>query len=159
MSTQTASIPATPIKIHIPPTLRCYTIPLRSFLARNSTYDRLVGGGIEWTERKDADGTTKIRKWLKLSFEIEVAEIGLLTSHAGQQDAGDYLKSLPVEIDPEEHQDFAWVTKEEIRIFIKDGKGREIVSKEQAEKMLRAFEVREMGMEELMEEEASMRRY
>ncbi len=233
MSTQDPSIPPTPIKIHIPPALQCYTIPLRSFLARNPTYSRLVcsafifappspsatdprllllrrsatdvafpglweipggsageddpsilhslarevfeetglrlarvvrqvGGGIEWTEekkkKKGADGstTTEIRKWLKLSFEIEVAEIGACSGHGGVEG---YLASLPVEIDPEEHQEYAWVTEGDVRVFLEEGKGREIVSREQAEKMLRAFEVRRMGVEELVEEEKRVRRY
>lgn len=121
---------------------------------------RQIGGGIEWTEeKKGADGTTEIRNWLKLSFEIEVAEIGSSTAFSGHQDAEGYLESLPVEIDPEEHQGYAWVTEGDVRMFVEDGKGREVVTREQAEKMLRAFEVRRMGVEELMDEEARVRRY
>lgn len=123
---------------------------------------RQVGGGIEWTEeKKDVEGSLATRKWLKLTFEIEVAEVGHSPSAVGN-DHGvveDYLRSVPVELDPEEHQDHAWVTEEEVRSFLEEGKGRVVVSREQAEKMLRAFEVRRMGLEEMMEEEGRVERY
>ena len=102
---------------------------------------RLVGEAIEWTTTEEdvAVEESKNIKWLKHSFEIEVSEIGALE---GGVDVEGYLRALPLEIDPEEHQDHAWVTEEEVRGFYEEGVGREIVSKEQAGKMLEAFEMR-----------------
>ncbi|KAI4268028.1 MAG: hypothetical protein LQ337_008074 [Flavoplaca oasis] len=220
MSTQPHST-VTPISIHIPPNLRSLAIPLSSFLAKNTQYDRLVcsafifnpapchrhqdfhananeatipprllllrrsstdtafpnlweipggsvdkddptilhglarevfeetglrltrfvrlvGETIKWTTT-EGDGTVDTSKeiqWMKLSFEIEVEEIGELK--IGVDEHGDE-RCLPVDLDPREHQDHAWVTEKEVRAFYEEGVGRQIVSKEQAGKMLEAF--------------------
>ncbi|KAL8937088.1 MAG: hypothetical protein Q9216_004603 [Gyalolechia sp. 2 TL-2023] len=230
MSTQ-ASAPATPISIHIPHTLRCYTIPLHAFLARNPRYHRVVcsalifapptashshsspqesrlllvkrsaterafpnlweipggsvdaedptilhslarevfeetglrltrvvrqaGEGIEWTDNKNE----KERKWLKLTFEIEVAEIEPSITTVNEGDARGYLESIPVQLDPEEHQEYAWATEKEIREFFDEGKGREIGWKELAGQMLKAFEVGRMTKDEAMLEDGITKKY
>ncbi|KAL8932443.1 MAG: hypothetical protein Q9211_006309 [Gyalolechia sp. 1 TL-2023] len=232
MSTQTNAPAAQPISIHIPHTLRCYTIPLHSFLARNPNYHRVVcsalifapptashahsssaqdcrlllvkrsaaevafpnlweipggsvdqedptilhslarevfeetglrltrvvrqaGQGIEWTENKNG----KECKWLKLTFEIEVAEIGSSTIPVDEGNVEKYLESIPVELDPEEHQEYAWATEKEIRESLDEGKGREIGWKELAALMLQAFAVGRMSPEEAMLEDGTTTRY
>lgn len=65
-------------------------------------------------------------RWKKLSFEIEVMEMG-----------GDGNDGLSVRLDPEEHQAFKWVTEEEVR----DGELK-FVTEEQRVVMLQAFVLR-----------------
>ncbi|KAL8735164.1 MAG: hypothetical protein Q9166_001040 [cf. Caloplaca sp. 2 TL-2023] len=226
MSSQLSTIgPAAPISIHIPSALRPFTVPVRSFLVRNSNYDRLVcsafifaphschhkshsddsvapsrllllrrsatdiafpnlwevpggtidevdptilhglareifeeaglrltrfvrlvGQGIEWTTTDEHGGNPKQCSWLKLGFEVEVDEIKKSTTSIEEKDVEGYLDSLPVHLDPEEHQEHAWVTEKEVRAFYEEGVGREIVSKEQAGKMLHAFYLRKIAM-------------
>ncbi|KAL9012786.1 MAG: hypothetical protein Q9180_009073, partial [Flavoplaca navasiana] len=108
---------------------------------RLTRFVRLVGGAIKWTttEGHGSVDTLKEIKWIKLSFEIEVEEIGDLK--IGVDEHGDE-RYLPVDLDPQEHQDYAWVTEKEVRAFYEEGVGRQIVSKEQAGKMLEAFGLR-----------------
>ncbi|KAL8680132.1 MAG: hypothetical protein Q9186_003656 [Xanthomendoza sp. 1 TL-2023] len=115
---------------------------------RLTRFVRLIGDGIKWTTYPQDVKSTVTCQWFKLSFEIEVAEIGAFTHEQQQQeDVEGYLNSLPVDLDPEEHQEYAWVTEEEIRTFYNEGVGREIISKEQAGKMLEAFVLRREGLE------------
>lgn len=94
------------------------------------------------------------KRWRKLSFEIEVAEIGGNDMSRGRFGAG-YEKVGPKEdvedgvggdggvdevsvtLDPEEHQAYAWVTEKEI----KEGKYA-MVTAEQNDLMLEAFRLR-----------------
>ncbi|KAI4183029.1 MAG: hypothetical protein L6R41_005639 [Letrouitia leprolyta] len=231
MSTQSSTPAAQTISINIPHNLRCYTLPLHSFLARNPSYDRIVcsalifappasahlqssateprllivkrsaterafpnlweipggsvdeddptilhslarevfeetglrltrvvrqaGDGIEWTENKIG----KERKWLKLTFEMEVAEIDSSMATTDEGKISEYLESIPVELDPKEHQEYAWTTEKEIREHLEGGKGREIGWKVLAEQMLKAFEVGKMSKEEAMLEDEKARKY
>ncbi|KAL8999954.1 MAG: hypothetical protein Q9169_001360 [Polycauliona sp. 2 TL-2023] len=217
MSTQ-SNTSITPISIRIPPTLQSFMIPLGSFLANNTQYDRLVcssfifapatchhhnhahaneatvpslllllrrsstdsafpglwevpGGSIDKDDPTILHGLARevfeetglrLTRFVRLvgdaikwqtteehgtgdkpkGFEIEVSEIGASKAGSGQKDVEGYLRSLPVDLDPEEHQDHAWVTKEEVKAFYDGGVGKEIVSKEQAGKMLEAFGLR-----------------
>ncbi|KAL8871202.1 MAG: hypothetical protein Q9198_007465 [Flavoplaca austrocitrina] len=73
---------------------------------RLTRFVRLVGEAIKWTTT-EGDGTvnkSKEIKWMKLSFEIEVAESGELKM--GVDKYGDE-RCLPVDLDPQEHQDHA----------------------------------------------------
>ena len=108
---------------------------------RLARFVRLVGEPIKWTttEGDETVDTSKEIKWMKLSFEIEVAEIGELK--IGVDEYGDE-RYLHVDLDPQEHQDHAWVAEKEVRAFYEEGVGRQIVSKEQAGKMLEAFWLR-----------------
>jgi len=113
---------------------------------------REIGNGLEfvtgWGSRE--------KKWLKLSFEIEVQEMrghGSGEKHAprvgtvvdngtkGEQqhrasDGADSVGNtgLSITLDPGEHQDFAWATEEEI----KAGK-YPIVTPDQCEVMTQGF--------------------
>lgn len=116
---------------------------------------RQAGDGIEWTENK----TGKERKWLKLTFEIEVAEIDSSMATMDDGMISGYLDSIPVELDPKEHQEYAWTTEKEVREFLEEGKGRTIGWKVLAEQMLKAFEVGRMSKEEAMLEDEKTRKY
>lgn len=109
---------------------------------RLTRFVRLIGDGIEWTTTAEKDGRSTDCKWFKLSFEIEVAEIDMSKSVTDAQDIEGYLRSLPVDLDPREHQEHAWVTEDQLKTFHDETVGRVIVSKEQAAKMLQAFELR-----------------
>ncbi|MCJ1466141.1 hypothetical protein MMC07_004760 [Pseudocyphellaria aurata] len=66
---------------------------------------RQVGDGITFTARKN-------KNWIKLLFEIEVAELhGVAIEEAAERD---FSNPAPVILNPEEHQNHAWVTEEEL---------------------------------------------
>lgn len=85
---------------------------------------REVGKGMEF-----GNGKT----WVKLSFEIEVVEMQGRKAEDGEDD-------VEVRLDPEEHQDYRWVTEQEIR-----EDRYPITSREQKEVMLEGFRLREAG--------------
>lgn len=60
--------------------------------------------------------------WLKLTFEIHVAEIDSLGLGLGLDPLApkDVLR-VPITLDPSEHQAYAWVTEENVRAV--EGKG------------------------------------
>ena len=94
------------------------------------------------TGRGNGAGRGK-KKWCKLSFEIEVAEMeacGRAENVAAMQDAvdgGGEIEGVNVTLDPAEHQAYAWVTEKEIR----EDKYA-LIDKEQKELMLEAFTLR-----------------
>ena len=47
-------------------------------------------------------------RWVKLSFEIEVVEMH-------ERKAEDEVDGVEIRLDPEEHQDYRWVTEEEVK--------------------------------------------
>ena len=79
---------------------------------------REVEKGVEW-----GDG---MKRWLKLSFEIEVAEM----EGVGEGEE----EGVGVCLNPEEHQGYVWATEEDIRVGKYD-----IVTPEQQALMLEAF--------------------
>ena len=85
---------------------------------------REVGNGIEF-----GNGKT----WVKLSFEIEVVEMHGRKVENEEDD-------VEVRLDPEEHQDYRWVTEQEIR-----EDRYSIISREQKEVMLEGFRLRKTG--------------
>ena len=67
---------------------------------------RQVGEGITFTTRGN-------KKWIKLLFEIEVAELhGISTSDAAEKGISE---PVPISLHPKEHQKHAWVTEEELK--------------------------------------------
>ncbi|KAL8926587.1 MAG: hypothetical protein Q9172_001715 [Xanthocarpia lactea] len=111
---------------------------------RLTRFVRLVGEDIKGSTSQEEKTVSKPGdpKRVKLGFEIEVSEIGVLESDTNERDVDGYLRSLPVTLDPHEHQDQAWVTEQEVRVFYEEGVGRPMVSKEQAGTMLEAFNLR-----------------
>ncbi|KAL8737683.1 MAG: hypothetical protein Q9181_001443 [Wetmoreana brouardii] len=108
---------------------------------------RQVGEGMKWTteEKDDATGNIKEYKWLKLSFHIEVAEIAKPQLIVDAASFYEYLSSIPLQLDPEEHEYSTWASEDDIGEFVENGtvgEGPDIVSKEQAERMLMAFELK-----------------
>ncbi len=81
---------------------------------------------------------------MKLGFEIEVYEIGVLETDMNEREFEGYLRSVPIDLDPHEHQDQAWVTEEDVKAFYENGVGRPIVSKDQAGEILEAFKLRRL---------------
>ena len=86
---------------------------------------REVGTGVKFAEGK--------RRWVKLSFEIEVAEM-----HGRK--AEDEEDDIEIRLDPDEHQDYRCVTEEEIR-----EDRYPIITSEQKEVMLEGFRLRGAG--------------
>lgn len=125
---------------------------------RLTRFVRQVGSGVEFVT---GYGVRK-KRWCKLSFEIEVAEIegsgvdvssGNTGGHgkvaAGEDDGhdgvdgadgsrkGGGVQEVSVTLDPAEHQAYAWVTEKEIR----EGKYA-LIAAEQENLMLEAFALR-----------------
>ena len=121
-------------------------------------FNRQIGSGVNF---KTGHGPDK-KRWLKLSFEVEALEIPR-TSHdhvhgphniAGpgnnDQVSDQLLDSLPIKLDPREHQNFAWATEEDIwnsapSRAVGDRGPFEIFNEEQRMMMLRAFELHRRG--------------
>ncbi len=86
---------------------------------------REVGKGVEFVTGKNT--------WVKLSFEIEVIEV-----HGRKAEGA--VDDVEIRLDPEEHQNYKWVTEQEIR-----EDRYPIVTGEQKEVMLEGFELRKAG--------------
>ena len=69
-------------------------------------------------------------RWLKLNFEIEVVEMQGRKAEAAVDD-------VEISLDPEEHQDYKWVTEQEVREDLYP-----ITTAEQKEVMLEGFGLR-----------------
>lgn len=129
---------------------------------RLTRFCRQIGSGVEFVTGYEA----RERRWCKLSFEIEVAELdgntmccGKFGDHgkvATKEDTGhngkdrvdgfdgvdgvgksEGVNEVSVTLDPEEHQAYAWVTEQDIE----EGKYA-IVTGEQKSLMLEAFTLR-----------------
>ena len=72
-------------------------------------------------------------RWLKLSFEIEVVEMQGRKAEAAVDD-------VEIRLDPEEHQDYKWVTEQDVRedVYL-------ITTAEQKEVILEGFVLRKAG--------------
>ena len=102
---------------------------------------RGVGNGIEFT-------TGRRKRWMKLSFDIEVegkidGMASHIASHAGgaekaSQTANCSTENTRITLDPAEHQAYKWATEEDIYGWGTDN----IVTPEQREMMLLAFKQR-----------------
>ena len=76
-------------------------------------------------------------RWLKLSFEIEVVEMQGRKAEAAVDD-------VEIRLDPEEHQDYKWVTEQDTREDLYP-----ITTSEQKEVMLEGFRLRKAGDAEI----------
>ena len=83
---------------------------------------REVGKGVDLVMGKT--------RWFKLSFEIEVVEMQGRKVEAAVDD-------VEIKLDPEEHQDYKWVTEQEVR-----EDRYPITTAEQKEVMLEGFRLR-----------------
>lgn len=126
---------------------------------RLTRFNRQIGSGFDFVTGYGA----RKKRWRKLSFEIEVAEIGRNDVNCGKsggyektgakddvgkdevdrvdkidgvgEDGG--LDGVSVTLDPEEHQAYAWVTEKEIKAAT-----YAFVTAEQTGLMLEAFRLR-----------------
>ncbi|KAI9871858.1 MAG: hypothetical protein M1830_002372 [Pleopsidium flavum] len=122
---------------------------------RLTRFVRQIGPGVEFST-----GTKqREKKWLKLSFEIEVAEIpvskaevlGDMTHEHGEKPSHEVVDdgsssqtpfdTILVTLDPEEHQRHAWVSEEEIGRCYLDHGPYPIVTEYQRQVMLQAFDL------------------
>lgn len=76
-------------------------------------------------------GTAETR-WLKLAFEVVVAE----------QEAKIETEAIPIKLDPLEHQDFLWVEEDDIRRGECNGIRLDMVTEDQRGMMLEGFRLR-----------------
>lgn len=99
-------------------------------------FQALVGEGVEFST-----GTfDNVETWLKLAFEVEVVEIPQQGLASTANVAALKLNEIAITLDPEEHQQFAWATEEEVR---RTGPGAyQITTEVQREVMLQAFALR-----------------
>ncbi|KAI9678440.1 MAG: hypothetical protein M1829_002038 [Trizodia sp. TS-e1964] len=107
---------------------------------------RQVGDGMEFR--------TRVGNCLKLTFEIEVAEIpangvalGDTTPVAARAEEPELmfeLADIPIELNPEEHQNYDWADLGEIQQSI-EGKGRhKFMTKGLSDTLLEGFRLREL---------------
>ena len=114
---------------------------------------RTIGDGTRFEARRNVD------RWLKLSFEIEVAELkgyypadnvdlNEAVSEQESENEKNVLEesaippSISICLDPTEHQDFRWVTEEEVR---KCENHLQLVSEDQKAVILEAFRLHRNG--------------
>ncbi|KAL8951788.1 MAG: hypothetical protein Q9222_002258 [Ikaeria aurantiellina] len=102
---------------------------------------REVGADTRWTTEDDNDGNLEEYRWVERSFQIEVVEIPGSASEQvfDPESIAEFLGSIPIHVDPTEHQEHVWAREDDIRKFLNTGEGRQIVPKEQAVKMMQAF--------------------
>lgn len=107
-------------------------------------FQALVGEGVEFST-----GTfDNVETWLKLAFEVEVVEIPQQGLASTANVAALKLNEIAITLDPEEHQQFAWATEEEVR---RTGPGAyQITTEAQREVMLQAFALRSVRNQQFL---------
>lgn len=107
---------------------------------RLTRFVRQVGDGITFTTRGDTHGD---RNWIKLLFEIEVAEVhGISTPEAAERGASE---PFPIQLDPKEHQKHAWVTEDEFKHCTATSGSYPPTTKAQHQSILLAFALHDEG--------------
>ena len=124
-------------------------------------FRRQIGGGEEFVTGYGA----RLKRWFKLSFEIEVAEVDPSGSYGGAfgkhnhvaaekgkgsdgvevvdgVGAFDNMNGVSVTLDPAEHQAYAWVSEEDIKADVYD-----ITTAKAKDLMLEAFALRRADVE------------
>lgn len=96
---------------------------------RLTRYCRQVGKSNNWIDGRDHTN------WLKLTFEIEVEEVHGL----GGQYTKEGYERVTIELDPKEHQKYAWATENEIKQSHPTSGPYPTMTEVQSEKMLEAF--------------------
>jgi 8-oxo-dGTP pyrophosphatase MutT (NUDIX family) len=129
---------------------------------RLSRFVRQVGEGVEFVTPAAQGGS---RQWLKLSFEIEAAEIpGAMQGnslfndgdthpqvHGDDTDIISILEDIPIVLDPKEHQLHEWVTEVDIDQS-PEGEGRyTFISADQRHVVLDGFSLHKADREQVKE--------
>lgn len=100
-----------------------------------------IGAGIEFK-------TNPKKTWLKLTFEIEVAEFNNIAEFAqrakfddakGDKIESDLMEFIPITLNPEEHQKYAWVTKDDLREDAASTCPYPLTTEDQRQVLLEAF--------------------
>ena len=108
---------------------------------RVTRFVRGVGRGVEFVTGREGE-----RRWVKLSFEVEVLEMGgggggggggAEYVHGAEYGDKDGEVDVEITLDPDEHSEYVWATEEDIR-----GNRYPIVTPEQKEVMLEGFKLR-----------------
>ena len=124
---------------------------------------RQIGSGTEFV----TGPKSRPKPWLKLHFEIEVAELGralleglssCVHGDHGQQSGAEQSgrlrnvisgTSIEVFLDPTEHQDYRWVSEDDVRTDRYNGGSHRLVSDDQKRVTLEAFNLHREGFEQL----------
>ena len=101
--------------------------------------------------------------WVKLEFEIEVAGMANVLATTPQHHhcvasnctprnhdlsyASSYPQAIEITLDPVEHQAYKWVTEEEVKISGPAEGCLKLVSEDQRQVILQAFQMHEAGVQ------------
>ncbi|KAF4308030.1 putative nudix domain protein [Botryosphaeria dothidea] len=94
-----------------------------------------VGKGVEF---RTGSGERQA-SWLKLAFEVAVAE---MDGGLGAKKEGGAAEAIPIRLDPIEHQNYLWVSEDEIKGGEINGFRLEFMTTDQREMMLEGFRLR-----------------
>ncbi|KAH0543457.1 hypothetical protein FGG08_002222 [Glutinoglossum americanum] len=109
---------------------------------RLTRFVRQVGDGTEFVTRGGSGGS---RRWLKLDFEIEAAEmpVGMQAKAffdtSNDTDTSSGLEDIPIILDPEEHQFYGWATETDVDKSFEDEGKYTFISPDQRHVMLDGF--------------------
>ena len=124
---------------------------------------RQIGSGSEFV----TGPKSRPKRWLKLHFEIEVAEIGIALIQGlsscnfgrdGQESATEQQEnprnvfsstSIEICLDPMEHQDYRWVSEDDVEAARYNEESHKLVSDDQKRVALQAFRMHNQGLEQL----------
>ncbi|KAI9783516.1 MAG: hypothetical protein M1839_003686 [Geoglossum umbratile] len=133
---------------------------------RLTRFVRQVGEGAEFvTPGRGRNGRS--RRWMKLSFEVEVAEIpacllGREAFRAGDdvpaQNNTPALEDIPVVLDPKEHQCYEWATGEDVDESFEDEGKYTFISADQRDIILDGFSLHKADREWLAREIESIKK-
>ncbi|KAF2836101.1 hypothetical protein M501DRAFT_997342 [Patellaria atrata CBS 101060] len=120
---------------------------------RGSKVVRQIGAHVEF----ETGDLVKVR-WIKLSFEVEVAGREAVDVDASEElevEQGQVATPIVmheeppfVQLDPREHQDYLWISEEELKAGCVGGRELQFATEEQKLVMLLAFRVRKGEEEE-----------
>lgn len=100
---------------------------------RATRFVRVVGNGITFATKSDS-------VWFKYFFEVEVEQKHDATNDDAQKNRSPTFAHFHITLDPKEHQDFCWATRQDIEANMVDGKPLTFVSQEQKRDLLLGFE-------------------
>lgn len=97
-----------------------------------------VGTGVEF----GTGSGERQQNWLKLAFEVEVAEIDGGRRAKEGRSAEETAEAIPIRLDPIEHQNYLWVSEDEVVLGEANGRRLEFMTADQRAMMLEGFRLR-----------------